>query len=485
MTLVAAYRPQGVPVLLGDFLITGGEAELSRKKICLVGPNFVIGWTGRQFLAAPILKALFEEFGGKSVTMSEIEKFLTNRPNEELLTKRQMEEFSREIPLYLIGWVIDDHPHCFRWNITWPTELFYEPFQVAGSGEAKFRELITRETLGGSWGARRTNVDQAIYSALSKATELYSDEVLERMNRRQGFGYAYELLYLDGNAFRYLDNVAYLGMDIILNPADWTGRSQPYEVWYRYHSLGDISFLQVTNLRNGDMRLETIHPAFDQKPRDASFEFTAGSFRADYYCIYLRLQTTEGDFYQGSLVLAENQEGPSLYEKQVNGTYRFELSRDLVKFIYENMKAEREHRKENTIRWGWGAAETVQRISKAGTRIQFQVGQTDKCAVMGLMADREWDQNYNTIDYAIMCCPDATLQIYEKGVAVGPFGKTYSVEDTFGIGLEESGSVDVIRYYLNDELLYTSETKPILPLKGAASMREEGATIKQCQITYQ
>lgn len=481
MTLVAAYRPQGVPVLLGDFLITGSQSNSSRKKIYLVGPNFVIGWTGRQFIAAPIVKSIFNEFGGKSVTMPIVENFLTNRPSEELLTEQQIEDFDKEIPLYLVGWVIDETPHCFLWNILYPRELFYAPFHIAGSGEAKFQELITRETLGGSWGTKRNNTEQAIYSALSKISELYSDEILEQMNRRQGFGYAYELLYFDGNEFRYLDNIAFLGMDFILSPNDWTGRSKPYDIWYRYHSLGDASFLQINNLKNGGIILETIHPIFSQKLKDAAFEFTAGSFRSDYYCIYFRLQTTEGDFYRGSIVLGENKTGPSLYEKQINGTYRFELGRDLMKFLHENMKAEREHREKNTILWGWGAAETVQRITKTGSRIQFQVGQTDKCAILGLMSERDWDQNYNTIDYAVMCCPDSTVQIFEKGIAVGPFGKPYDTEDIFNIALEDDAP-HKIKYYKNKEVLYTSEVEPALPLKGATSLYDEGATIKHCQI---
>jgi hypothetical protein len=102
----------------------------------------------------------------------------------------------------------------------------------------------------------------------------------------------------------------------------------------------------------------------------------------------------------------------------------------------------------------------------------------DKCVVFGLMSDREWDHNYNTVDYAIMCCPDATIQIYEKGIAVGPLGKPYTAEDNFGIGVEEINSDNVVRYYQNDQLLYTSSVAPELPLKGAASLRDEGATMK-------
>ena len=76
MTLVAAYRPEGIPVLLGDFLITGVAVESTGKKIHRVGPNFVIGWTGRRILAAPILHALIEKFRDERVLITDVEEFL-------------------------------------------------------------------------------------------------------------------------------------------------------------------------------------------------------------------------------------------------------------------------------------------------------------------------------------------------------------------------------------------------------------------------
>lgn len=378
MTLVAAYRPEGIPVLIGDFLITGTGLESTRKKIYKVGPNFAVGWSGPVFVAAPILRALFTAFGDKTVTLTEVEAFFTNRPKDEL----------SDLPFYIVGWVVGEQAHCFLWNILCPAKLFYEPYHVVGSGSQKFYDLMTRKSMGGSWGSKRTGIDQAIFSALSKATELYSDENLDKMNRRQGFGHGYELLYFDGKEFNYVENIAFFGMDILLNPDDFSGRSQPYEYWYRYHSLSDSAFLQVMNLRTGEMLLELIAPVFNCLGTDAAFEFTAGSFRADYYCIYLRIQTTRGEAYSASLVLAENKDGPSRYEKkQEDGTWRFELGRDLIKFIYQNITAEMEHHRTQTIPWGWGSAETRQTMVAAGSSLYAKVAQNDKCVVVGLIKD--------------------------------------------------------------------------------------------------
>jgi hypothetical protein len=473
MTLVAAYRPEGIPVLIGDFLITGGGQESTKKKIYKVSPNFAVGWSGPAFVAAPILRSLFSEFEDKTVTRSEVEAFFTNRPKDELSNLR----------FFIVGWVIDEHPHCFLWNILCPTKLFYEPYYVIGSGTQKFQELMTRKSMEGSWGSKRNNVEQAIFSALSKATELYSDENLDRMNRRERFGHGYELLYFDGKEFKYVENIAFFGMDIYLNlDDDFSGRSQPYEFWYRYHSLSNSSFLQILNLRTGAMTLELIDPVFNCRWKDAAFEFTAGSFIADYYCIYLQVQTTQGDAYRASLVLAENKEGPSRYAKLENGVYRFELGRDLMKFIYQNLSAEVEHHKTETIPWGWGSAETAQTILGVNSSYQARIAQMDKTVVLGLINDQPWDKNLNTMLYAIMACPDSTIQIYEQGLAVGPLGKSYRENDMLGISVEEVDSVPTVFYYMNNEPIYRSQKVPNFPLRGAITMKEEGAGVSESVI---
>lgn len=473
MTLVAAYRPEGIPVLIGDFLITGGGQESTKKKIYKVSPNFAVGWSGPAFVAAPILRALFSAFEDKIVALSEVETFFSNRPKDELST----------LPFFIVGWVIGEHPHCFLWNILCPTKLFYEPYHVVGSGTQKFQELMTRKSMGGSWGSKRTTIEQAVFSALSKATELYSDENLDKMNRREGFGHGYELLYFDGREFRYVENIAFFGMDILLNlDDDFSGRTQPYEYWYRYHSLSNSSFLQILNLRTGAMMLELISPVFNYLGKDAAFEFTAGSFRADYYCIHLRIQTAKGEAYRASLVLAENKDGPSRYERLENGVYRFELGRDLMKFIYHNLTAEVEHYKTETIPWGWGSAETAQTILGVNASFQARIAQIDKTVVLGLLNDKPWDKNLNTMLYAMMACPDSTIQIYEQGVAVGPLGKPYRESDILSISVQEVDSVPTVIYYINTEGIYHSLKVPTFPLRGAFTAKEEGASISESRI---
>lgn len=209
------------------------------------------------------------------------------------------------------------------------------------------------------------------------------------------------------------------------------------------------------------MNLEIIYPAFNYLGKDADFKFTAGRFRADYYCIYMRIQTTKGDSYNASLVLADNKTGPSRYEKEENGKYRFQLSGELLKFIYKNLTAEVEHNKTQTIPWGWGSVETIQTLVGVNASFHGKVADNDKTSVLGLIRTTPWDRNFRTMMYAIMACPDSTIQIYEEGVAVGPFRKPYNAHDVLIISVEPEQSDSVVKYYVNNELVYQVLKTPI------------------------
>lgn len=62
--------------------------------------------------------------------------------------------------------------------------------------------------------------------------------------------------------------------------------------------------------------------------------------------------------------------------------------------------------------------------------------------------------------YAMMACPDSTIQIYEQGVAVGPLGKPYRESDILSISVQEVDSVPTVIYYINTEGIYHSLKVP-------------------------
>ena len=112
-----------------------------------------------------------------------------------------------------------------------------------------------------------------------------------------------------------------------------------------------------------------------------------------------------------------------------------------------------------------------------------KVGQNDKCVVLGLINNGEWDKDFESMGHAIMAAADGTVQVYEKGIAVGPFGTTYAANDTLGIAVEEIHWMPKARYYLNSECLYESSKTLNFPLKGAICLKEDGAYVSESKIT--
>src|ERR1700733_11581611 len=129
MTLVAAFPMREIPVLIGDFLLTDNQVNANhmfiptrpelqyvastpkkrriaglRKKIHKVGERLVVGFTGDFLPGEKLLKALINQFGNKSPTKTELEKFLAEIA---IINKHKTK---------LVGWIWENRPLCFEWD---------------------------------------------------------------------------------------------------------------------------------------------------------------------------------------------------------------------------------------------------------------------------------------------------------------------------------------------------------------------------------
>jgi hypothetical protein len=129
MTLVAAIRVGGVPVLLGDTLITAGDKQRARRKLHRISNNLVIGWTGHEIAAGLVIDALLHRFRDAQVSYGDVEAFFLHFRVKQL----------KPMTVHIIGWVMDPEPHCFRWNSDWPAEMFLEVEHIGGSGSSRSR----------------------------------------------------------------------------------------------------------------------------------------------------------------------------------------------------------------------------------------------------------------------------------------------------------------------------------------------------------
>ncbi len=234
VTLIAAYRENGIPILLGDFLTSaGGQPVGQKKKAHLISQNLVIAWTGYVLAAQPVLHDLYTEFNARLVTKSELEHFLKNYP---------LKNFG-SLDVRLIGWLIDDGQHCFRWNSLYPQELFYDEYHYDGSGDKTFEKLAGPGS--GQGVADKESIKVAIAGSLTLTGKLITDELLFRRNQSSGFGHAYEILYFDGEKFKYLDKVMYVLADLLFDENSKVAKYNHYNTYYKYRNDSNHAVIHI------------------------------------------------------------------------------------------------------------------------------------------------------------------------------------------------------------------------------------------------
>ena len=203
MTLIAAFRSNGIPALVGDLLVTAGAIHGSRKKLLVVADNLAIAWTGHLIAAQIVCKAL--QGMSQNTTVSEDNL-------RALLTAFHPGDFA-SLQVTIVGWLIEPKRQlCFRWRSDYPSEVFYGDPMTDGSGSRLADQYIgTRGLVGDPPTEQPHHV--AVSRALQVVAELMRDEMHGRPNTSSGFGYAYELVVLNAaGRFDYVDDVLYFGL---------------------------------------------------------------------------------------------------------------------------------------------------------------------------------------------------------------------------------------------------------------------------------
>ena len=141
MTVVAAFRTCGTPILVGDLLITAdanneensflptspaAAASLpkdicariagTRKKVHLFGGSVAIAWSGSWLAASSVLKALKDFSNGSEVDSNTLTAFFAQQTGWE----------EDRVSVVLTGWLVKPGLLCFRWNSSWPHEVFFD-----------------------------------------------------------------------------------------------------------------------------------------------------------------------------------------------------------------------------------------------------------------------------------------------------------------------------------------------------------------------
>ncbi len=170
MTIVAALKIEGIPALIGDFLITDNLTGVDhswlptrpqaspyprplprrirdiRRKLHLINERFIVAFTGPVNAGAAIFAEL-ERLFGKSNTGPSVRQI-----NEAL---QMFNVKFRHQSTIVIGWTCGSRPRCFKWKAGLNSLAATVPYAIEGSGSKNFGGVLTNE--GGPY---RTHFDR-------------------------------------------------------------------------------------------------------------------------------------------------------------------------------------------------------------------------------------------------------------------------------------------------------------------------------------
>ena len=123
-----------------------------------------------------------------------------------------------------------------------------------------------------------------------------------------------------------------------------------------------------------------------------------------------------------------------------------------------------------------GGAFSLNSVANNGY-LEFTAVETNRARMVGL-SNTNVDNSFGSIRYAIYLQSNGTYNVYESGVNRGSFG-TYTASNLFRISVESN----VVKYYRNGSLFYTSAVVPTLPLYADVSINQVGGTVSNATIS--
>lgn len=307
MTLIAAYKKNGIPVLIGDMALMKGEMRSLQKKAYIISPNFVVAWTGYNIVAKTVITDLRNKFANKMPTKTSIENFFTSYTADD---------FGR-LHTNFIGWIIDDAPYCFRWNCLYPGEVFYDSFFVDGTGTEYFDSLKRQSWQSG--GSVLPDQDQAVLSVINEVARARFEESLYRGTWDISFGASYDILVFIEGRFRYVRSIVYIGWDYYWDSRQATGRLQQAPVIIKHNCMGEYSIIQEA-LHGSHYDGRTFNylsrPVYNDMP-EANLSNFPLTLDADYYANYFIFRENGKTPFKILLTIQKiTENGPLTYRRE-------------------------------------------------------------------------------------------------------------------------------------------------------------------------
>ncbi|MBU1214781.1 MAG: hypothetical protein KKF58_01915 [Gammaproteobacteria bacterium] len=226
MTLIAAQVINGIPIILGDLLLTreqGGDdpnvnciptikranEHLSphgemrvvglSQKVNIVSRNVCIAWSGAKYQASALIRHLREHWGEGEVSEEEFNECLDGYPKEEIND------------IHVIAYLYDKgkKSFCFRDNIGGvPFELDgLQNVQLAGSGSGAYLEVVEQYFTGSKAIGEATSLDKVLSKVMGFTSSVLGVQMMSGMGLLEGWGGGFEIAYIHGGRFEKLSEV--------------------------------------------------------------------------------------------------------------------------------------------------------------------------------------------------------------------------------------------------------------------------------------
>jgi hypothetical protein len=221
MTLVAALKIEGIPALIGDFLITDEQRGTEHlwlptrpnlndpqypkiprrvsglaRKLHLINDRLVVGFTGNDASAGGVIFADLERRFANANTGPSI-RAISNA------LERFNIQFGPPRTTIVIGWTCGSRPRCFRWEAKPGSSATHVTHAVEGSGRDHFIRMLTDAQPRGYSPAVKTAFDKSVLLGLAKVGALLTEELSTATNLQASYGYGAEIALYTGNRFEF------------------------------------------------------------------------------------------------------------------------------------------------------------------------------------------------------------------------------------------------------------------------------------------
>jgi hypothetical protein len=228
MTVIANFLVEGVPVLIGDTLITSGDLSLSSitvptvsrlpplrrpitgfcRKAYIIEKRLAVAWTGSALKAHYLLRGLRDHIRRRGVTEKELQGFL------------RCYQFPAQGGgvLRLLGWIAEPDPRPFWWSTDCPDEVVYDDHDVEGCGAEVFRSAFFAKDMA-SVGSDLTREEHVSLACLSGISRLLTLEIIQGLPLAEGFGFCYDIVVWSKYRFKYVPSYTQINLVVGYNPS--------------------------------------------------------------------------------------------------------------------------------------------------------------------------------------------------------------------------------------------------------------------------